>query len=175
MVTHNITLSGDVQDRGLRSQIVGLGRGQDRRGVVFNAADGTVRIVVNGDDIDGFIKSIREVTHQTGGDIDRIEHETIDETVSLPEFSRVRTDDLSDISDKLDIGIGQLRDIRETNQSLVDGQAELRETADSLVNGQEQLLGGQEQLIDGQEQLIDNTQAIVDIQRELLDAVRENT
>lgn len=189
MPTHTVTLSGDVQHTGLRSQIVGLGRGQHRRGVVFNAADGTVRIVVNGDDIEGFIEGIRKATRQTGADIDQIEHETVDGEVNLPDFSRVRTDDLSDISDKLDVGIGQLREIRVTNQSLVDGQERLidgqerlHETADSLVDGQEQLIGGQEQLIDGQErlihgqeQLVENTQEIVDIQRDLLDAVRETT
>lgn len=175
MPTHTVTLSGDVQHTGLRSQIVGLGRGQHRRGVVFNAADGTVRIVVNGDDIEGFIEGIRKATRQTGADIDQIQHETVDGEVNLPDFSRVRTDDLSDISDKLDVGIGQLREIRVTNQSLVDGQEQLQETAESLVDGQERLIGGQEQLIDGQEQLVENTQEIVDIQRDLLDAVRENT
>jgi acylphosphatase len=133
MATHDITLVGTVQHVGLRTQIEGLGRGQERRGIVYNEDDDRVQILTNGEDIEEFIEGIESAVETTRAEITDIDVTTLEEDLHLPAFSRVRSDDLGDVSDKLDEGNTILDEIRASTASI-------ERNTDTLVEKQTELL-----------------------------------
>ncbi len=48
--THSITITGKVQDIGFRNTIEHIGRSFGLPGMVFNAKDGSVKILCSGED-----------------------------------------------------------------------------------------------------------------------------
>ncbi len=121
---YNITVTGKVQDIGFRSVVEYAGRLLDLSGLVFNARDGSVKIVCCGEDsaIREFFQQIRIRGKQRGAVIEDIKKREIPfDVIDLPDtFSRVLADDDIDIGRKLDKGNELLRDIKKDTSVLPD-------------------------------------------------------
>lgn len=99
----------------MRSLIEDIARLLDLKGFAFNDIDGSVRMVCcgNASVISSFLKEIRIRGEQKGATIKDIQKEEIPFHIYLPEkFIRLYTDELSDISRKLDKGNQFLGDIK---------------------------------------------------------------
>ncbi len=118
---YSVTLAGKVQHIGFRILIEDIARMLDVRGYAFNDAEGNVRMVCCGDNdvINDFFDEVK-----IKGDKKGITFKTIDKIelpleIPLPEkFTRLYTDELEDISTKLDIGIDILKDIKGDTSAL---------------------------------------------------------
>ncbi len=127
---YNVAIVGKVQDVGLRAVIEYAGRLLDISGLVFNAKDGTVRIICRGEssDIIEFSKEIKTRGEQRGAIIQDIKKQEIPVVIDLPyPFSRVLADEDTDIGRKLDKGnelLGNLPEIKDTLSSFVIKQEE---------------------------------------------------
>ncbi len=124
---YNVAIVGKVQDIGLRNLIEDIARMLDLKGFAFNDADGSVKMVCCGDTsiVNNFLKEIRLRGEQKGAVIDDITKEQIPFHIYLPQkFIRLYTDELADISRKLDVGIQVLKDIKGDTSVLV---TEIRE------------------------------------------------
>ena len=102
---HSIIVTGKVQDIGFRSVVEHIGRSFGIPGLVFNAKDGSVRILCCGNDnvIDNFTKAIRVRGGESGTEIANIKEKTLSINIDLPDdFSKVSSDDEIDIGRKLD-------------------------------------------------------------------------
>jgi acylphosphatase len=112
---YNVAITGKVQDVGLRAVIEYAGRLLNLSGLVFNAKDGSVRIICCGEssDIIDFSKEIKTRGEQRGAIIQDIKPEEIPVVLDLPyPFSRALADDDTDIGRKLDKGNELLTDIK---------------------------------------------------------------
>ncbi|HLB69578.1 MAG TPA: acylphosphatase [Candidatus Methanoperedens sp.] len=119
----NMRISGKVQDMGFRSLIEDIARLYDLRGFTFNDIDNSVKIVCCGENglINDFLEEIRNKGALKGAVIEDITSEEIPFKIYLPQkFLRLYTDELSDISRKLDIGIDVLLNIKEDTKALPD-------------------------------------------------------
>src|SRR3990172_5785429 len=117
----NMRISGKVQDMGFRSLIEDIARLYDLRGFTFNDIDNSVKIVCCGENglINDFLEEIRNKGAMKGAVIEDITSEEIPFKIYLPQkFLRLYTDELSDISRKLDTGIDILREIKNDTSSL---------------------------------------------------------
>ncbi len=124
---YNVAIIGKVQDVGLRNLIEDIARLLDLKGFAFNDADGSVKMVCCGGAsiVNNFLKEIRLRGEQKGAVIEDISKEQIPFHIYLPQkFIRLYTDELSDISRKLDVGIEVLKDIKGDTSVLV---TEIRE------------------------------------------------
>ena len=104
---HSIIITGKVQDMGFRSIVEHIGRSFGIHGLVFNARDGSVKILCSGEDsvIDNFTQTIRVRGEENGTEIACINEKTLAINIDLPdEFSKVSSDDEIDIGRKLDKG-----------------------------------------------------------------------
>jgi acylphosphatase len=104
---HSIIVTGKVQDIGFRSVVEHIGRSFGMPGLVFNAKDGSVKILCCGEDsvIDNFTHTIKVRGKETGVEIEDIKEILLPFNIDLPdEFSRVSSDDEIDIGRKLDKG-----------------------------------------------------------------------
>ncbi len=111
---YNVSVTGKVQDVGLRAVIEYAGRLLNLSGLVFNAKDGSVRIICSGEssDIIEFSKEIKARGEQRGAIIQDIEKQEIPFQLELPyPFSKVFADDDTDIGRKLDKGNEFLRNL----------------------------------------------------------------
>ncbi|MDP3105663.1 MAG: acylphosphatase [Candidatus Methanoperedens sp.] len=102
---HSIIVTGKVQDIGFRSVVEHIGRSFGIPGLVFNAKDGSVRILCCGNDsvIDNFTQAIRVRGEESGTEIANIKEKTLSINIDLPDdFSKVSSDDEIDIGRKLD-------------------------------------------------------------------------
>ncbi len=102
---HSIIVTGKVQDIGFRSVVEHIGRSFGIPGLVFNAKDGSVRILCCGNDsvIDHFTQAIRVRGGESGTEIANIKEKTLSINIDLPDdFSKVSSDDEIDIGRKLD-------------------------------------------------------------------------
>ncbi len=96
---YNITVTGKVQDIGFRSVVEYAGRLFALSGLVFNARDGSVKIICFGEDslVREFFQEIRSREEQRGAVIENIKKKEIPSGAidinDLPDtFSRVLTD-----------------------------------------------------------------------------------
>jgi acylphosphatase len=102
---HSIIVTGKVQDIGFRSVVEHIGRSFCIPGLVFNAKDGSVKILCCGEDsvIDNFTHAIKARGVENGAEIANIKEQTLAINIDLPdEFSKVSSDDEIDIGRKLD-------------------------------------------------------------------------
>lgn len=146
MPTHNITLRGDVQDVGLRDLIADLAKAQDRRGIVFNEVDGTVRVVTDGprSEVESFIQEIKRCSADLRAHIESVEIREVEDEIPLPPFMIPPTDDLADINRKLGQGVRRLGSIEESTDRL----ASIEESTDQVLENTDKLVDGQERMID---------------------------
>jgi acylphosphatase len=104
---HSIIVTGKVQDIGFRSVVEHIGRSFGMPGLVFNAKDGSVKILCCGEDsvIDNFTQTIKVRGEESGAEIEDIKEQVLPFNIDLPdEFSRVSSDDDIDLGRKLDKG-----------------------------------------------------------------------
>ncbi len=104
---HSIVVTGKVQDIGFRSVVEHIGRSFGMPGLVFNAKDGSVKILCCGEDsvIDNFTQTIRVRGEESGAKIKGIKELLLPFNIDLPDdFSKVSSDDEIDIGRKLDKG-----------------------------------------------------------------------
>ncbi len=102
---HSIIVTGKVQDIGFRSVIEHIGRSFGIPGLVFNAKDGSVKILCCGEDsvIDNFTQAIKVRGAESGAEIAGIKEKVLPFNIDLPdEFSKASSDDEIDIGRKLD-------------------------------------------------------------------------
>ncbi len=102
---HSIIVTGKVQDIGFRSVVEHIGRSFGIPGMVFNAKDGSVKILCCGEDsvIDNFTQAIKVRGTENGAEIAGIKEKTLSINIDLPdEFSKASSDDEIDIGRKLD-------------------------------------------------------------------------
>ncbi len=129
---YNIMVTGKVLDIGFRTLIEEIARFHDLKGYAFNDLDGSVKMVCCGDDavINEFLDEVKFRGVQKGAAIEDIEKEEITQRIFLPQrFLRLYTDELADISRKLDVGIGVLKEIKGDTSAL----PEIKETFNSFV------------------------------------------
>ncbi len=118
---YNIMITGKVQDIGFRTLIEDAARLYNLQGYSFNDVDGSVKIVCCGENgiIFDFLEELKFKGDRLGASIDEIRKEEIPFQIYLPQkFVRIYTDELADISRKLDKGIEILRDIKADTASL---------------------------------------------------------
>jgi len=104
---HSIVVSGRVQDMGFRSVVEHIGRSFGMPGLVFNAKDGSVKILCCCEDsvIDNFTNTIKVRGRENGAEIEDIKEMLLPFNIDLPdEFSKVSSDDEIDLGRKLDKG-----------------------------------------------------------------------
>lgn len=144
---YNVTVTGKVQDIGLRAVIEYAGRLLDLSGLVFNAKNGSVRILCWGEDSDitDFFQEIRTRGVKRGAVIQNIEKQELPFDIDLPyPFSRVLADEDIDLGRKLDRGNELLTDIK-TGIDTLNVKFDtlnvkfdtLNVKFDSFINGQE--------------------------------------
>jgi acylphosphatase len=112
---HSIIVTGKVQDTGFRSIVEHIGRSFGMPGLVFNARDGSVKILCCGEDsvIDNFTQTIKVRGGESGAEIEGIKEQALPFDIDLPdEFSKVSCDDEIDIGRKLDKGNFLLTNIK---------------------------------------------------------------
>jgi len=112
---HSIIVTGKVQDIGFRSIVEHIGRSFGMHGLVFNAKDGSVKILCCGEDsvIDNFTQTIKVRGRESGAEIEGIKEQALPFDIDLPdEFSKVSCDDEIDIGRKLDKGNFLLTNIK---------------------------------------------------------------
>lgn len=155
MKCYNVTVTGKVQDIGFRSVVEYAGRLLGLPGLVFNAKDGSVKIICCGEDsaIREFFQQIRTRGEQRGAMIKDIKKQEVPfDIIDLPDtFSRVLADEDIDIGRKLDKGNELLIDIKRDTSLLLDikrdtsvlpeikaGMDSLNIKFDSFIRGQEE-------------------------------------
>ncbi len=102
---HSIIVTGKVQDIGFRSIVEHIGRSFGMPGLVFNAKDGSVKILCCGEDsvIDNFTHTIKIRGEESGAEIEDIKEKALPFNIDLPDdFSKASSDDEIDIGRKLD-------------------------------------------------------------------------
>jgi len=127
---HSIIVTGKVQEIGFRSVVEHIGRSFGMPGLVFNAKDGSVKILCCGEDsvIDNFKQTIRVRGEESGAKIKGIKEILLPFNIDLPEeFSKVSSDDEFDLGRKLDKGnefLKNLPDIKDMLGSFIGEQRE---------------------------------------------------
>ncbi len=128
---YNITLRDHVHLLGYRGQIELIGKDLGLHGIVFNAPDGSVKVVAEGEDdvIDVFFDDLKRI--REGVDIETKE---ISRDADLPvPFSRVATDETLEYMKRFDKGIDLLTDIKSDNR-------EINSNTSLLVEGQNKIV-----------------------------------
>jgi acylphosphatase len=142
---YNITLRDHVQLLGYRGQIELIGKDLGLHGIVFNAPDGSVKVVAEGEEgvFDVFFDDLKRI--REGVDIETKE---ISRDADLPvPFSRVATDETLEYMKRFDKGIDLLTDIKSGNRELLSNTNLLVKGQDKLVEGQNQMNKGQNKVI----------------------------
>lgn len=119
----NIKITGKVQDIGFRTLIEDIAKVYEIRGFTFNDTDNSVKMVCCGENgsIQDFLREIKDKGALKGVVIENITSEEIPFKIYLPpKFVRLYTDELSDISRKLDVGVEILINIKEDTKVLPD-------------------------------------------------------
>src|SRR3989304_5185383 len=150
---YNITLRDHVQLLGYRGQIELIVKDLGLHGIVFNAPDGSVKVVAEGEEgvFDVFFDDLKRI--REGVDIETKE---ISRDADLPiPFSRVATDETLEYMKRFDKGIDLLTDIKSDNSELLSNTNLLVKGQDKLVDGQDKLVDGQDKLVEGQDKLVE--------------------
>lgn len=119
-----VTIKDKVQDIGFRGFIENVARSNYLEGIVFNDNDGSVKLIIRGDNsvVDDFFDDIKTKGNKRGIILEIKEKKELELDIPLPPiFSKVSTDDEQDIGRKLDIGNNRLDDINGKLAS-VDGK-----------------------------------------------------
>jgi len=138
---HSIIVTGKVQDIGFRSVVEHIGRSFGMPGLVFNAKDGSVKILCCGEDsvIDNFTQTIKVRGEESGAKIKGIKELLLPFNIDLPEdFSKVSSDDEFDLARKLDKGnefLKNLPDIKNMLGSFIEEQKEHNTHLEAMVIG----------------------------------------
>ena len=141
MKCYDLTITGKVQDIGLRGIAEYAGRLLDLSGIVYNAKNGSVRILCRCEDsgIKDFSQEIMKRGEQRGALIQDIIKQELPIDIDLPyPFSRVLTDDDIDNGRKLDKGNELLTDIKTGINNLNVKFDTLNIKFDSFIHGQEE-------------------------------------
>ncbi|GBE18895.1 acylphosphatase [archaeon BMS3Abin16] len=110
---YNVVIQGKVQDIGLRELITELANFQRLRGFVFNDIDGTVKVIIEGanDVIDSFFEDVEKKTEAIGAEIEGVVKREVSRDIDLPpRFVKIASTEWEEIGEKLDVGIGIMRD-----------------------------------------------------------------
>ena len=101
---HSIIVTGKVQDIGFRSIVEHIGRSFGMAGLVFNAKDGSVKILCSCEDsvLDNFTQAIKIRGAEKGTEITKIKEQTLSINIDPDEFSKVSSDDEIDLGRKFD-------------------------------------------------------------------------
>lgn len=132
---YNIMITGKVQDIAFRMLIEDIAKLHDLKGYAFNDLDGSVKMVCCGEIsvIEEFLDEVRFRGVHKGAAIEDIEKEEITQKIFLPQkFLRLYTDELADISRKLDVGIEVLKSIKGDTSAL----PEIKDMLGSFVGEQ---------------------------------------
>ncbi len=132
---YNLMITGKVQDISFRALAEDIARLYELRGFVFNDLDGSVKMVCCGDNgnITDFLDELKIKGTQRGARVDEIKSEEIPFEIYLPQrFLRLYTDELTDISRKLDKGNELLGDINKDTSAL----PEIKNVLNSYVGEQ---------------------------------------
>jgi len=135
---HSIIVTGKVQDIGFMSIVEHIGRSLGMPGLVFNARDGSVKILCCGEDsvIDNFMQTIKVRGRESGAEIEDIKEQALPFDIDLPDdFSKVSSDDEIDIGRKLDKGNLLLTNIKSDTSGINDGINNLNNKFDSFSSG----------------------------------------
>lgn len=163
---YNITLRDHVQLLGYRGHIELIGRDLGLHGVVFNAPDGTVKVIAEGEEgvFDVFFDDLKRI--REGVDIETKE---VSKDTDLPvPFSRVATDETIDYMKRFDRGIELLTGIDSNTRLLVDSQYKLLEGQEKLLDRQNKLLDGQNKLVEGQNKLVEGQNQMTEGQNKVI-------
>ena len=140
---HSIIVTGKVQDIGFRSIVEHIGRSFGLPGLVFNAKDGSVKILCCGEDsvIDNFTQTIKVRGRESGAEIEGIKEHALPFNIDLPDdFSKVSSDDEIDIGRKLDKGNLLLTNIKSDTSGINDGINNLNIKFDAFSSRLERIL-----------------------------------
>lgn len=132
---YNLMITGKVQGISFRALVEDIARLYDLRGFVFNDLDGSVKMVCCGENgnIADFLDELKIKGTQRGARVDEIKSEEIPFEIYLPQrFLRLYTDELTDISRKLDKGNELLGDINKDTSAL----PEIKNVLNSYVGEQ---------------------------------------
>ena len=155
-----LTITGKVQNAGYRGFIEDKARDRHLKGYVFNASDGSVKMICEGacDKIDEFVDVI--TLHEKDIFVENIIRDDISGfALPIPDtFGRVKTDTKEDTYRKLDKGIDAIKSVKKDTVLLKD-----------IKEGQEKLIGGQDKLIGVQDK---HTELLTDI-KEILEKIAE--
>ncbi len=158
---YNITLRDHVQLIGYRGQIELIGRDLGLHGVVFNAPDGSVKVVAEGEGsvFDVFLDELKRI--RVGVDLESRE---VSMDSDLPvTFSRVATDEQLDQMKRFDKAIELLGGVDSNTRSLVESQKSLVEGQKSLVEGQNTMVESLNTLVESQKSLVDGQNKVVTV------------
>ncbi len=126
------TITNHVQLAGYREIVEAFGKERGLKGFVFNDVDGSVKVMAGGLEsaISGFIQDLKVKRPDT-----KIETIEIQEDIALPSpFGRVVSDDMREMSERFDTGIGILG---EMNIKL--GKLDKLDTMDVKLNNLDKL------------------------------------
>ena len=155
---YNITLRDHVQLFGYRGQIELIGKDLGLHGIVFNAPDGSVKVVAEGEEsvIDVFFDDLKRI--REGVDIETKE---ISRDADLPvPFSRVATDETLEYMKRFDKGIDLLTDIKTNTDILADVKTDLTSIKnDTSVLGE--INSGTNLLVEGQNRMLEAQNKVV--------------
>ncbi|MFU8767367.1 MAG: acylphosphatase [Candidatus Methanoperedens sp.] len=129
---YNITLRDHVQLLGYRGQIELIGKDLGLHGIVFNAPDGSVKVIAEGEEnvFDVFFDDLKRI--REGVDIETKE---VSRDTDLPvPFSRVATDETLEYMKRFDRGIELLGGIDGNTRLLVDSQYKLLEGQNKVIS-----------------------------------------
>lgn len=118
-----VTIKDKVQDIKFRGFIENIARSNYLEGIVFNDKDGSVKLVLRGDNsvVDDFFDEIKIKGNKRGIILEIKEKKELELDIPLPPiFSKVSTDDEEDIGRKLDIGNELLGKLVEGQNSILD-------------------------------------------------------
>ena len=149
---YNITIRDHVQLIGYRGQIELMGRDLGLHGIVFNAPDGAVKVIAEGDEslLDVFFEDLRRIREGVN-----IETKEVSRDADLPvPFSRVATDENLEQMRRFDKGIELLGRIDNNTGMIADSQNKLVEGQNILIKSQSKLMEGQNKLVEGQDKVI---------------------
>ena len=135
MKCYDLTITGKVQDIGLRAIIEYAGRLLDLSGIVYNAKNGSVRILCRCEDsgIWDFSQEIMKQGEQRGAVIQDIIRQELPFDIDLPyPFSRVLADEDIDLGRKLDKRNELLTDIKGDTSAIKSDTSAIKAGIDTL-------------------------------------------
>ncbi len=164
---YNNTIRNHVRLIGYRGQIELMGRDLGLHGIVFNAPDGAVKVIAEGEEslLDVFFDDLKRIREGIG-----IETKEVSRDADLPiPFSRVATDENLEQMRRFDKGIELLGRIDNNTSLIADSQTKLVEGQTILIKSQSKLMGGQDKLLESQSKLVEGQGKLLGGQTKLVE------